>query len=469
MIRTNRLPMPIGRQKEVLYLPSQGHYAILGTAGSGKTTLAILRSAYLSDPKTNHGGKTLLVTFNRTLVAYLQHLQDQDLSNVVVENYHKFSRGYLNSQGKLTRNGICSDPSERMEIIKNAKNEIATNYKEHPFFNKPIDVYSEEIRWIFQHGISSLEDYTDVERIGRSDDRIPRNLRKIMYEIYECYVRKRSENGKQYDWDDLAVSTRRQFENDGSARKYKHVVIDEGQDFSPEMIRSLALAIPPDGSLTFFGDVAQQIYGHRMSWRSAGLQINKVWEFRENYRNSKQIAKLGLAISKMSFFQDIPDLVEPVSPKADGPLPTLVQCPSIKREIELVIEQAHEVASTMSVAILFRSRADEKLVVPYLRLDTIRLHKEMNTWQSGPGIRYGTYHSAKGLEFDTVILPFFSQERLPDPETVSAFGIEEALIRDGRLIYVATTRAKSRLIITYSDEITKMLPTDQSLFNLVSP
>lgn len=41
------LPTPIGRQKEVLYLPAKGHVAVLGTAGSGKTTLAILRSAYL--------------------------------------------------------------------------------------------------------------------------------------------------------------------------------------------------------------------------------------------------------------------------------------------------------------------------------------------------------------------------------------------------------------------------------------
>ena len=70
------LPIPIGRQKEVLCLPAKGHFVILGTAGSGKTTLAILRSAYLSDPSTDHHGKTLLVTFNRALVAYLKHLQE---------------------------------------------------------------------------------------------------------------------------------------------------------------------------------------------------------------------------------------------------------------------------------------------------------------------------------------------------------------------------------------------------------
>ena len=44
------LPTPVGRQREVLYLPADGHTVVLGTAGSGKTTLAILRSLELSSP-----------------------------------------------------------------------------------------------------------------------------------------------------------------------------------------------------------------------------------------------------------------------------------------------------------------------------------------------------------------------------------------------------------------------------------
>lgn len=464
----NNLPTPEGRQVDVLYLPAQGHYAVLGTAGSGKTTLAILRSAYLSNPTTEHGGKTLLVTFNKALVTYLRHLQDQDLSNVVVENYHKFSRGYLHSVGKMTRNGICSDPLERLEIVKSAKNEIASNYKKNSFFNKPIDVYSEEIQWISQHGISTLQKYIDAERIGRSEDRITRNFRKVMYEIYKSYIHKRSEHGKQYDWDDLALSTRREFESDSSPRMYKHVVIDEGQDFSPEMIRSLALAIPPDGSLTFFGDVAQQIYGQRMSWRSAGLNIEKVWKFKQNYRNSMQIAQLGLAISEMPYFRDLPDLVEPVTPTAAGPLPTIVECSSLEIEIELVVEQARELAKTRSVAILFRKRSDERKVIPRLGTNAIQLHGEMHSWQSGPGIRYGSYHSSKGLEFDAVILPFFSNEKLPDQELVKTFGKEDALIQDGRLLYVVTTRGKTILIMTYNGILTEMLPTDESLYEKIS-
>ncbi len=36
------LPKPIGRQKEVLTLPAHGHFAVLGTAGSGKSNLVKL-------------------------------------------------------------------------------------------------------------------------------------------------------------------------------------------------------------------------------------------------------------------------------------------------------------------------------------------------------------------------------------------------------------------------------------------
>jgi superfamily I DNA/RNA helicase len=440
---------------------------VLGTAGSGKTTLAILRAAYLADPETDHHGKTLLVTFNRALVTYLRHLQDRALKDVVVENYHTFARGYLNARGKMPNNGICSDSTQRESLIRSAVREIADLYDDHPLFDRPIEIFSEEIRWMAQHGVTTLEDYETIERIGRSSARFDRRVRQLVFEIREAYRATRGAAGKIYDWDDLATAVRREFSCDTSARRYRHVVIDEGQDFSPEMLRSLAAAIHPDGSITFFGDVAQQIYGHRMSWRSAGLKISKTWEFKENYRNSKSIARLALAVSKMPYFKDVPDMVEPVAPSAEGPPPTLVECSSRQIENDLVVNQATEFAKTLSVAILFRNRHDERLIKPRLPRGAIRLHRDMTTWQAGPGIRYGTYHSSKGLEFDAVILPFFSRDRLPDPDEIAAFGDEEARSRDGRLLYVAVTRAKTYLVLTCTGQPTTLLPRNPALYNLV--
>ena len=108
------LPNPVGRQREVLYLPAEGHTVVLGTAGSGKTTLAILRSLYLADPSTDHGGRTLLVTFNRCLVTYMKHLAGTIGRRVVVENYHKFARGYLACRDRLPSGRSISKPDERL-------------------------------------------------------------------------------------------------------------------------------------------------------------------------------------------------------------------------------------------------------------------------------------------------------------------------------------------------------------------
>lgn len=459
------LPSPIGRQKEVLSLPAEGHVVVLGTAGSGKTTLAILRAAYLANPQTDHHGKTLLVTFNRALVAYLKYLQDRKLANVLVENYHKFARGYLAGRGKMSTAAIC-DPDRSRILITQAIKEVSARYQSHPFFSRPVELFSEEFRWMAQHGVTTLDAYSNAERVGRTA-RIERKLRSVVFEIYEAYKNLRKQSGKKYDWDDLATAVYVEFGVDTSPRRYRHIVIDEGQDFSPEMLRSLTRAIPSDGSLTFFGDVAQQIYGHRMSWRSAGLTISKVWEFKENYRNSRQVAQLGLAIARMPYFKDIPDIVEPVSPTADGPLPTLVECPSVNEEIRFVVSQAVNASRTRNVAILLRNRQDEALFTPQLPTGCIRLHRDMTTWQAGPGIRYGTYHSAKGLEFDVVILPFCSKDRLPDLEGIATFGEEDAAIQDGRLLYVGVTRAKTSLILTYCGEVTSLLPRDSGLYERV--
>lgn len=460
------LPRAIGRQKEVLYLPPQGHLAVLGTAGSGKTTLAILRSAYLASSTTEHFGKTLLVTFNNTLVSYLKRLQDDQLADVVIENYHKFARGYLASRGKLSRKSIL-DPERREELVKQAVETVSRKHGQNLLLNNRLQVFSEEIQWIIQHGITSLEDYQNFHTVGHIGTRIEYSKRELMFEIYQTYSKLRQQLGMQYDWDNLASAVCAELDVDRSPRRYRHIIIDEGQDFSPEMIRSLAKAIPPNGSLTFFGDVAQQIYGHRMSWREAGLNVTKIWEFKENYRNTKQIAKLGLAISEMPYFRDVPDIVEPVSPNADGPPPTLVKCASIQQEIIFIVQQASEIARTQSVAILVRDRRYANLIIPQLQrsVNLVNLDLDIKAWKTEQGIQYcGTYHSAKGLEFDAVILPFCNNQLLPDPEAVTAFGETDAMAQAGRLLYVGVTRARSRLIITYSGELTRLLPTDESLY-----
>ena len=457
------LPRPVGRQQEVLYLPANGHTMVLGTAGSGKTTLAILRTLYLSDPSTDHGGRTLLVTFNRCLVTYMEHLAGTIQQPVDVRNYHHFARGYLDYRGKLPQRSICS-PEERLCYIRLAVSEARANGVQNSMLRRSEEFLDEEFQWIQQHGIASKKDYVAVERIGRAATRVARADRPVLFDLYHRYLNQRQQGGKSYDWDDLASAVLYELQSDQEKRRYRHVIIDEGQGFSPEMLRSLAAAIPEDGSLTFFGDIAQQIYGHRMSWRSAGLTTTNIWRFKENYRNTKQISQLAFALADMPNFPDDPDLVEPTAPVADGPSPALVRLASESEEREFVVSRATELAQTGTVAILFRTRDQEGTIRQHLPSGATRLDRDLSRWPSGPGLFYGTYHAAKGLEFDTVFLPFLSDKGWPYPPDVELLGEQEAAARNSRLLYVGITRARSTLVLTYSGRVTSLLPEIEELY-----
>jgi superfamily I DNA/RNA helicase len=67
-----------------------------------------------------------------------------------------------------------------------------------------------------------------------------------------------------------------------------------------------------------------------------------------------------------------------------------------------------------------------------------------------------------------VILPFLSDARFPNPTAIEADGPDEALARDGRLLYVGVTRARAELILTHTGEPTSLLPVDPELYTKVT-
>ena len=61
-------------------------------------------------------------------------------------------------------------------------------------------------------------------------------------------------------------------------------------------------------------------------------------------------------------------------------------------------------------------------------------------------ITLSTIHSAKGLEWHSVFLIWVNEGRLPSARSIES---EESLEEERRLLYVACTRAKERLYLTY--------------------
>jgi DNA helicase IV len=103
------LPTLDGRQHQVAFMSTAGHYVVQGTAGSGKTVMAIVRAGHLSRSATPNSGPTLLLTHTNSLVKYLRHLADGEADSVTIETYSKFARGYLASLGLMSRNSVAAD------------------------------------------------------------------------------------------------------------------------------------------------------------------------------------------------------------------------------------------------------------------------------------------------------------------------------------------------------------------------
>lgn len=452
----------VNKQKEVIALPTRGHFIVLGTAGCGKSTMAVFRALHLA--KMEPENKVLLITYNNALVRYLQHIFNsfcitKDVSlpnNLTIENYHKFARGYLKCRGQMNNSCIITD-EKREKYIKNAIREI----REEKFLdsNYPDSCYIEYIRYVQELGINNLAETYNSPNLYSNNF----SFKNIIFEIIERYNKIRQNNGFKYDWYDIAYYVYNELLQDSSSRLYKHIIIDEGQDFSPIMLNSLIEASREDGSITFFGDVAQQIYCSYVSWRNANFIFdnNKIWQFNVNYRNTSKISKLAQTLTNNSYWGLKEDIIQPKDYTAEGPTPILIKFSDVNKEIDWVINKALKCKNNSTVAIICRNWNDinclecvfkQKDYQGNMRIDRNTYYFASNT------IYFTTYHSAKGLEFDNVIVPFLNDNKLPDINIISnVFDEKEFLANELRLLYVAITRSKFGLYMTYSGNLTPFL------------
>jgi len=462
---------PDGKQREVLALPPTGHTVVLGTAGSGKTTMALLRAIGISNypEKPN----VLLVTFNRALVQYMKELGRGRAHNITIESFHKFARGYLNGLGKMPpRNGIL-DTDDKANYIRSALDQVRAKYPNESTLKRPVSVFVDEITFIQRFGFGSLSEYVQAERIGRASANIKRENRKWFYEVFEKYREIRAARGYCYDWDDLAYYAYVELLADQRKRRYDHIIVDEGQDFSPMMIRALTAAVGNNGSFTFFGDVAQQIYGARLSWRDSGINIrdNKVWRFDKNYRNPTTIVEFASDITKSVFWDKSDDMVAPTDFIAAGPKPVLVGFGSRKKEIEWLVEQVETGMNVSSNVIVCRNRATIDELRQIMGSKGIRatvINKDQAGFATVKGVYLSTYHSVKGLEFENVFVPFLTEGVFPDPDTIQNAVDEQASLADElKLLYVAVTRSKYGLLMSYHKELSHLFPRESDNYEFI--
>jgi len=245
----------------------------------------------------------------------------------------------------------------------------------------------------------------------------------------------------------------------GAGTDYAHIVVDEGQDFSPIQYWSLAKHCTKR-SMTILGDLSQGVYSYRgiSSWDSARTALGrKGWKFfniRRSYRSTGQITGVCNAI-----LRSLPDSDSRTAipfPRR-GPRPTMIRAQSrtdlyaaIARAAADALDRDYQTVAVISPDMLSARRMQRRLVAH--GLEAVHLDGSSRAIR---GCCVMAADNAKGLEFDLAIVADVDDEHY-------RFGN----LHQGRELYVASTRAVHELIFVCSGTPSPYLTDALSLCEL---
>ena len=437
---------------------SRRHYAgparVAGSAGTGKTIVALHRAVFLA--RAHPQSRVLLTTFSQTLAnalsAKLRRLISNDPRMGERIDVHSLDAlGIRLYQSRFGQPKLATS-ADISEAIRTAAAEVP----EHKFRERFLTTEWEQIVDAWQ--LDSLEAYQNVSRLGRKT-KIPKKQQEILWSIFERVKGKLSARG--------LVTTSELFTRLATAMKeakhppFDFAVIDEAQDLTVAHLRFFAaLGADRPNALFFAGDLGQRIFQQPFSWLELGVDIRgRSQNLNVNYRTSHQIRSqsdrlLGAEMSDLDGVRQ--DRTGTIS-VFNGPPPTVRLFKTEQEEIdgvsEWISERKKEGVIPYEFAIFVRSGAQvpraeaaaKKAALPFKVLDE-------KVEPVGNNASISTMHLAKGLEFRAVVVMACDDEVLPLQDRISSIGddadLQEVYDTERHLLYVASTRARDFLLIT---------------------
>ncbi|MFN3626743.1 MAG: UvrD-helicase domain-containing protein, partial [Parvibaculum sp.] len=271
-------------QRETVERLYSGPARVTGSAGTGKTIVALHRAVHLA--RVNPTSRILLTTFSKALanalkgkLAHLTGNQPEIAQRIHVQALTGVGYDlYAQLFGKPT---LASASVIQSLIAKAAEDVVGARFTPHFLFGEWTDVVD---AW----RLTSWKDYRDVSRLGRKT-RIGGKQRETLWAVFE-QVRAGLRDRKLLTWADIFGRLADHFSG-GAAAPFDFVVVDEAQDISVAEARFLgALAKDRSDALFFAGDIGQRIFQQPFSWKSLGLDVRgRSSTLRINYRTSHQI------------------------------------------------------------------------------------------------------------------------------------------------------------------------------------
>ncbi len=454
-------------QRRTVEKDYNGPARVSGSAGTGKTVVALHRAVHLA--KTNPHSRVLLATFSETLANALKtklrrlihhqpHLGEQIqvyAMNAIAERLYRFN---------VARPHLASK-----QTIQDLLAQAAAKVSEHSF--SPYFLTSEWEQIIDAWQVDSWQSYRDVARLGRKT-RLSESRRVALWSIFENVQAALKEQGLITYPTLFAALTARY--DAGQSSPFDFIVIDESQDISIPQLKFLAaLSGNRPNSLFFAGDLGQRIFQQPFSWKSLGVDVRgRSKTLHINYRTSHQIRMQAdkLLDPELSDIDGITEKRGGAISVFNGPSPTINTFDTPESEIQAVARWLQDRITTgiepEEIGVFVRSAAE----LPRARsaIETAELAYKILDEKISTTVGYislCTMHLAKGLEFRAVAVIACDDDVIPLQARIDKVtdesDLEEVYNTERHLLYVACTRARDHLLVTSVE------PTSEFLDDLV--
>ncbi len=440
-----------------------GPARISGSAGTGKTIVALHRAVHLA--RANPEARVLLTTFSDTLANAL-HTKLKRLVGSEPRLAERIDVHSLNAIGlrlyKSHRGPVSLASREAVrELIGEASKAVAG----HKFSLHFLLTEWEQVVDAWQ--LETWESYRDVARLGRKT-RLPEAQRVVLWSIFER-MRAGLKERKLTTHAGLFTALA------SALAKSKHLpfdfaVVDEAQDISVAHLRFFAAMGADKPNVLFFaGDLGQRIFQQPFSWKSLGVDIRgRSRNLRINYRTSHQIRQqadrlLGPEVADVDGNSEIRSDTVSVF---NGPPPVIRVLKSEAEEAKSVgawiAEQSKAEVLPHEFGVFVRSaaqmdRAQAAVKASGLPFKILDEHVETASGH----VSISTMHLAKGLEFRAVVVMACDDEIIPLQERIETVGddadLQEVYDTERHLLYVACTRARDHLLVTSVDPASEFL------------
>lgn len=441
-------------QRQFVERSYTGPAKISGSAGTGKTIVAVHRAVYLA--RNNPNTRVLLTTFSHILANALQTKLRRLISNEprLAERLEVHSIEAIGQRLYKTRFGQASIAihSDIVDFIAKAAKETP----DHKFNNHFLLSEWEQVVDAWQ--LDTWEAYRDVIRLGRKT-RLPEPQRQVLWQIFEK-VRASLKNRKLITVSEMFTKLALSIREDKNP-PFDFAVVDEAQDIGVAHLRFLAaIGGHRSDALFFAGDLGQRIFQQPFSWLAMGVDIRgRSRNLRVNYRTSHQIRRQAdlLLGKEVTDFDGNTELRADTVSVFNGPSPEVYTFSTEDEESAAVgawlSKLTKEGIAPNEFGVFIRSSAQlsrardalQKAGMPFKLLDE-------NVETVNGYVSICTMHLAKGLEFRAVAAMACDDEVIPLQERIESVtedsDLEEVYNTERHLLYVACTRARDHLLVT---------------------